>query len=175
MRRWLAQRLLRGIYPDAHALRRACPGVQFHDSVSLRGLLANVAIGPGSFVGAHVEFHGGGYEWSGGEGCIRIGAHAAIMHGVTVWGAGPGIVAGERLALGPGVVLVSSATRYVGEEVAYTFGPIRIGDRVEIFSNATVGPGVTIGDGARVGAGAVVTKDVPAGALVVGVPARVVG
>ncbi len=42
-----------------------------------------------------------------------------------------------------------------------------------IGSNATIICGVTIGEGAIVGAGAVVTKDVPAGAVVVGNPARV--
>jgi len=39
-------------------------------------------------------------------------------------------------------------------------------------ANVTVLPGVSIGDGAVVGAGAVVTKDVPPHAVVVGVPAR---
>ena len=38
----------------------------------------------------------------------------------------------------------------------------------------TVVPGVTIGDGAIVGAGAVVTKDVPANAIVAGVPAKLI-
>ena len=52
--------------------------------------------------------------------------------------------------------------------------PIHIGKRVWIGSNATVLPGVTIGDGAVVAAGAVVTRDVPANAVVGGVPAQVI-
>jgi len=43
---------------------------------------------------------------------------------------------------------------------------------VKIGSNATILPGITIGEGAIVGAGAVVTKDVPADTLVMGVPAK---
>ena len=50
--------------------------------------------------------------------------------------------------------------------------PIRIGKGVWIGANATVLAGVTIGDHAVVAAGAVVTKDVPARAIVGGVPAR---
>jgi len=51
--------------------------------------------------------------------------------------------------------------------------PVVIGDHVWIGARATVCKGVTIGDGAVVAAGAVVVDDVPAGALVGGVPARV--
>lgn len=50
--------------------------------------------------------------------------------------------------------------------------PVRIGRNVWIGGGAIILPGVTIGDDAVVGAGSVVTRDVPAGATVVGNPAR---
>jgi maltose O-acetyltransferase len=49
-----------------------------------------------------------------------------------------------------------------------------IGTNVIIGMNAIVLPGVTVGDGSVVAAGAVVTKDVPAGSLLVGNPARII-
>lgn len=52
--------------------------------------------------------------------------------------------------------------------------PIRIGDHVWIGLRATILKGVSIGDGAVVGAGSMVIRDVPSGALVAGVPARVI-
>ena len=51
--------------------------------------------------------------------------------------------------------------------------PIVIGDNVWLAGGAIVCPGVTIGDDTVVGAGAVVTRDLPAGVLAAGVPARV--
>lgn len=50
-----------------------------------------------------------------------------------------------------------------------------IGNDAWLGAHAVILPGVRIGDGAIVGAGAVVTRDVPAGAIVAGVPARIIG
>jgi acetyltransferase-like isoleucine patch superfamily enzyme len=54
-------------------------------------------------------------------------------------------------------------------------GPVVVGDWAWISFRATVLPGITVGDGAVVAAGAVVTRDVPAYAIVAGVPARIIG
>lgn len=53
--------------------------------------------------------------------------------------------------------------------------PVRIGAGCWLGTRVTVLPGVTIGDGASIGAGSVVTRDVPANAIAVGVPAKIIG
>lgn len=54
-------------------------------------------------------------------------------------------------------------------------GPVVIEDFVWCGANVSVVPGVTIGEGAVVAMGAVVTRDVPPGAVVAGNPARIIG
>lgn len=61
------------------------------------------------------------------------------------------------------------------EWIAGYWGCIEIMDNVSIGSGAQICPNVRIGPNAIVGAGAVVTKDVPEGAIVAGVPAKVIG
>ena len=53
-------------------------------------------------------------------------------------------------------------------------GPVIIGENAWVAAEAYIGPGVTLGAGAVAGARAVVVRDVPAGAVVVGNPARLV-
>lgn len=85
---------------------------------------------------------------------------------------------GARSLLGPGVHIYCAdhhhevAGRAQGLERAL---PVSIGKEVWIGGRAVILPGVCIGDGAIVAAGAVVTKDVPPGATVSGVPAREMG
>jgi len=82
---------------------------------------------------------------------------------------------GEGTQIGPGVQILTAdhprdaAERATGVEWGR---PVRIGRNVWIGGGAIILPGVTIGDDAIVGAGSVVTRDVPAGATVVGNPAR---
>jgi acetyltransferase-like isoleucine patch superfamily enzyme len=57
----------------------------------------------------------------------------------------------------------------------WELSPTLVKQGASIGANATIVCGITIGEFALIGAGAVVTKDVPAYAIVVGVPARVVG
>jgi len=87
------------------------------------------------------------------------------------------VVIGDGTQIGPAVQIYAAdhprdpATRRAGLE----FGrPVRIGRDVWIGGGAILLPGVGIGDDAVLGAGSVVTRDVAAGATVVGNPARAV-
>lgn len=82
---------------------------------------------------------------------------------------------GDRTQIGPAVQILTpdhprdSKQRRAGLE----FGrPVRIGSDVWIGGGAILLPGITVGDGAIIGAGSVVTRDVAAGATVVGNPAK---
>lgn len=57
----------------------------------------------------------------------------------------------------------------------YRYAPIRVGSDVFIGTRSTLMPGVEIGDRCVIGAGSIVTGSVPAGSVVAGVPARIIG
>lgn len=103
-----------------------------------------------------------------GDGCVlSTGVHVVSMARIQI---GRGTMIGEYASLrdanhlrAPGVPM-----RYAGHSAR----PIVLGEEVWIGRGAAVLAGVSIGNGATVGANAVVTRDVPPGAVVAGVPAR---
>lgn len=85
------------------------------------------------------------------------------------------VTIGDGAQIGPAVQILTADHPRDPEQrrAGLEFGrPIRIGANVWIGGGAIILPGVTIGDDAIVGAGSVVTRDVSAGATVVGNPAR---
>lgn len=104
-------------------------------------------------------------------GPLRIGDRTYLGHGVHVHALDP-VSIGDDCVLADGVFIGSSDHDRDDRHQVHGTGPIVIGDRVFVGQRAVVLGGVTIGDGATVGAHAVVTRDVPAGATVVGIPAR---
>jgi len=111
------------------------------------------------------------------------GGRLTLGHGTNVNGLGTRIVCAQEVSIGAHCTLSWDVQVLDTDFHAITLdgvqrpsvAPVRIGDRVWIGTRAVVLKGVTIGDGAVVAAGAVVTVDVPPGAVVAGVPARVVG
>lgn len=94
-------------------------------------------------------------------------------------GAGGGITIGSRVNFGAGVHLLAEnhefgSTRPIQDQ-GVTRAGITVEDDVWVGNQAIVLDGVRIGGGAVIGAGAVVTKDVPPMAIVMGNPAKVVG
>jgi UDP-2-acetamido-3-amino-2,3-dideoxy-glucuronate N-acetyltransferase len=123
-------------------------------------------IGDGTRIGTFVEVQGGAVI---GARC-KVQSHTFICEGVTI---------GDEVFVGHGVMFINDldprAANPDGSLQApddWTLSPTTVEDRASIGSGAVILGGLTLGAGCRIGAGAVVTRDVPAGALVVGVPAR---
>lgn len=102
---------------------------------------------------------------------VKISSHSFICEGVTIE---------DEVFIGHGVMFINDkyprSTTETGElqtEQDWTLTPTLIKKGASIGSNATILCGVTVGEHAIVGAGSVVTRDVPAGAVVAGSPARI--
>lgn len=137
--------------------------VRLHDFINLYGC----EIGDDVKIGPFVEIQKGAKI---GSRC-KISSHTFICEGVTLE---------DGVFVGHGVTFTNDrhprATNQKGElqtEADWKCIPTLVKRGAAIGSGATVLCGITIGENAMIGAGSVVTRDVPAGAVVAGNPARV--
>lgn len=104
------------------------------------------------------------------EGDVVVGDRVTLKSGVQLW-------AGTRIAddvfIGPNATFTNDPYPR-SRKYPERFAGITIKRNASIGANATLLPGITIGEYAMVGAGAVVTKDVPANAVVMGNPAKII-
>jgi serine O-acetyltransferase len=141
------------VYPGLHALwlHRAAHALWQHDVKLGARLVAHA----NRFV-TGIEIHP----------AARIGRRVVIDHGM-------GVVIGETATVGDGCLLYKGVVLGGTSLDRRTRHP-QVGRDVVIGSNACILGAIHIGDGARVGSGSVVVKEIPPGATVVGVPARII-
>lgn len=164
LRRWkLARRGLR--------LDRSCyvgPGISLGPD-NREGINGKVTVGDACEVNQGVELNPFG-------GSIRIARRVWLGPYVVIYGQG-GVEIGEQTLVSMHCTILSSnhGVPPIGELIRDKEDellPTKIGRDVWIGANAVILGGVAIGDGAVIAAGAVVNRDVAAGAVVAGVPAR---
>lgn len=140
-----------------------------------------ISIGRDSVIGRHVQLtawdqYGDQHftpEIIIGDGCsIGTGCHITAVNRIVI---GDNVLTGKYVLItdnthgeaNPNMLDIAPIKRPMVSK-----GPVIIGDNVWIGEKASILPGVTIGKGAIIAAGAVVTKDVPAGCIARGVPAK---
>jgi acetyltransferase-like isoleucine patch superfamily enzyme len=139
--------------------------ITYPDLVNIYGC----TIGSGTRIGPFVEIQ---KNSSIGQNC-KISSHSFICEGVTIE---------DEVMVAHGVMFTNGlyprATNEDGSlqrDGDWECTPTLVRRGAALGSNSTIVCGVTIGEHALIGAGAVVTKDVPAFAIVAGVPARIIG
>jgi acetyltransferase-like isoleucine patch superfamily enzyme len=148
--------------------RRFGHGVTIASGVGFKHL-ETFEIGSDVFIGAQTYIQGrfdgncqiGNHVWIGPQ--SYFDARHLVIEDYVGWGPGAKVLGSAHTGLPIGVPIIQTDLE---------IKPVLIGEWSDIGTNAVVLPGVTIGKGSIVGAGAVVTKDVPAYAIVAGVPAR---
>ncbi|MDW7710949.1 MAG: acyltransferase [Deferrisomatales bacterium] len=132
-----------------------------------------LTIGRGSQIGSFCKI-------KATDGPLAIGRNVSVGSNSFISSEGGGVEIGDDTMFGPGVSVVGNSYKFDRLDVPMclqekTSKGIRIGRDVWVGAGAVILDGVTVGEGAILGAGAVVTRDVPARAIVAGVPAKVIG
>jgi acetyltransferase-like isoleucine patch superfamily enzyme len=124
-------------------------------------ILKNAVIGAGCNICAHTLI----------ENDVQIGDNVTIKSGVYIW---DGITLEDNVFIGPCVTFTNDK-KPRSKQYPESFAKTVVEKGASIGANATILPGVRIGANALIGAGAVVTKDVPENAIMVGNPAKIKG
>ena len=103
---------------------------------------------------------------------VNFGKNVFINHSFTTMSIG-GIDIGDNVQIGPHVTIVTD-NHDLDDHSILRCKPVIIGENVWIGAETKIMPGVTIGENAVIAGGSVVTKDVPAGAIAGGNPAKVI-
>jgi acetyltransferase-like isoleucine patch superfamily enzyme len=152
----------RNVYLDQGVYLHACPGgIQIEDN---------------AFIMHNAELHVFNFRKLP-HAFIRIGERSFVGESVIIRGQG-GVSIGKAVLIGPGAQILAVNHNYGDPTIpildqGITARGIVVEDGAWIGAGALVLDGVRIGRNAVIGAGAVVTKDVPANCIAVGVPARV--
>jgi UDP-2-acetamido-3-amino-2,3-dideoxy-glucuronate N-acetyltransferase len=160
------------------------PSARVHPSADIE---PDVSVGPRTTIWHHAQMRTGARV---GAEC-RIGRYAFIDRGVSIGNrvkienqalVYEGVTVEDGVFIGPGAVLTNdrypraiTSTGELADAADWQISPIILRHGCAIGAGAVVVAGIEVGCFATVGAGAVVTRDVPGHALVVGSPARRIG
>ena len=124
-------------------------------------VLPNAIIGNNCNINCHVFI----------ENDVQIGNNVTVKSGVQLW---DGICVEDNVFIGPNVSFTNDMYPR-SKKYPDSFLKTKIMMGASIGAGAIVQGGITVGEFAMIGAGSLVTKDVPPQALVIGIPARIVG
>lgn len=155
---------------ERHTLMEQYNATPVADPLGRRALLIELF----GAVGDDVEVRAPVYVDYGSN--VRLGTWVFLNYGCQLADVAP-ITIGDHCQVGPNVQFLTPVHPLDAQRRKdrwETARPITLGTNVWVGGGAILCPGVTVGDNTVIGAGAIVTKDLPAGVLAVGNPAKVV-